>query len=435
MRRIIILLCSFLFASICQEGYAQTKYDELVDKVSSWISDTQPSGEGQKRVKTKTIEFPSFGYSVELDLSRGDLFPGSCFKVFNSDNVLTFDGVVSSIDNPVSLKGKQIGTNGVELLGSFRISNTPEGQFELKPRKAGELSITTSSVDFIIASDCGNPVIISALEKIVAVCGESRNSDFLCVSSSMSGIRPQNALDTDIRSILKSLSKNVTVSYKDKAFKGTVSPIAIEAKPISFVLKDGTCSFHDGKSVSIKESGDNYVMTITGDSSNNTGSESTYMVPKSSISEDKLWSEKDFIKQSLAYQKQQEQSLSSTKPVASSTNNPSSDNNSSKSSTSGLSTNKSESSGNGWLEYLIIAAIILIPILFIRRLIHARDCPHCGRKHAMVDVDKQFMGTAYEKREQQPDGKYVNVHYNKYKTIRQCKYCGYQDYDITEEKG
>ena len=68
MRRIILLLCSFLSASICLEGYAQTKYDELVGKVSTWISDTQPSGEGQKRVKTKTIEFPSFGLHLKSGL-------------------------------------------------------------------------------------------------------------------------------------------------------------------------------------------------------------------------------------------------------------------------------------------------------------------------------------------------------------------------------
>lgn len=53
----------------------------------------------------------------------------------------------------------------------------------------------------------------------------------------------------------------------------------------------------------------------------------------------------------------------------------------------------------------------------------------------MVDVNKVNLGKAYVKKERQPDGMYAEIHCNRYKIIRRCRYCGYEDCKLTNEKG
>lgn len=167
MHKIIFLLLVFLGGSLNYEICAQTKFEEQESKVSLWVSDTYQPIETQGKVKTKTIKYSSWGYSIEIDLSKKKIFPGSRLKIFNADKILTFDGVVTSVESPLSLKGRMLGENGIEFLGSFVVSNTPEGWLELKPNKAENIAISASAVDYILASDFGNQVIVNLTEKII----------------------------------------------------------------------------------------------------------------------------------------------------------------------------------------------------------------------------------------------------------------------------
>lgn len=429
MHKIIFLLLVFLGGSLNYEICAQTKFEEQESKVSLWVSDTYQPIETQGKVKTKTIKYSSWGYSIEIDLSKKKIFPGSRLKIFNADKILTFDGVVTSVESPLSLKGRMLGENGIEFLGSFVVSNTPEGWLELKPNKAENIAISASAVDYILASDFGNQVIVNLTEKIIVIDGKSSNCDFSCISAPMYEVKPQAVLDVDIRAVLDSISNNVTVFYEGRTFNGSVTTEAIDLNPVTYLRGTGILTYDDGKTVSIKRSAGNYVMTISGDPQINSGNETCYTVPIFLMSEDNLWSEKEFIQRAVAYQEQQEEAHSMSELVSSSQAKALEDSKVSKSSSG------SSSGCSTFEEILVICLIFLGVILYILHLIHARDCPNCGKTHAMVDVNKVNLGKAYVKKERQPDGTYAEIHCNRYKIIRRCRYCGYEDCKLTNEKG
>lgn len=318
MHKIIFLLLVFFGGSLNYEICAQTKFEEQESKVSLWVSDTYQPIETQGKVKTKTIKYSSWGYSIEIDLSKKKIFPGSRLKIFNADKILTFDGVVTSVEGPLSLKGRMLGENGIEFLGSFVVSNTPEGWLELKPNKAENIAISASAVDYILASDFGNQVIVNLTEKIIVIDGKSSNCDFSCISAPMYEVKPQAVLDVDIRAVLDSISNNVTVFYEGRTFNGSVTTEAIDLNPVTYLRGTGILTYDDGKTVSIKRSAGNYVMTISGDPQINSGRETCYTVPIFLMSEDNLWSEKEFIQRAVAYQEQQEEADSMSELVSSS---------------------------------------------------------------------------------------------------------------------
>lgn len=74
MHKIIFLLLVFLGGSLNYEICAQTKFEEQESKVSLWVSDTYQPIETQGKVKTKTIKYSSWGYSIEIDLSKKRYF-------------------------------------------------------------------------------------------------------------------------------------------------------------------------------------------------------------------------------------------------------------------------------------------------------------------------------------------------------------------------
>lgn len=318
MHKIIFLLLVFLGGSLNYEICAQTKFEEQESKVSLWVSDTYQPIETQGKVKTKTIKYSSWGYSIEIDLSKKKIFPGSRLKIFNADKILTFDGVVTSVESPLSLKGRMLGENGIEFLGSFVVSNTPEGWLELKPSKAENIAISASAVDYILASDFGNQVIVNLTEKIIVIDGKSSDCDFSCISAPVYEVKPQAVLDVDIRAVLDSISNNVTVFYEGRTFNGSVTTEAIDLNPVTYLRGTGILTYDDGKTVSIKRSAGNYVMTISGDPQINSGNETCYTVPIFLMSEDNLWSEKEFIQRAVAYQEQQEEAHSMSELVSSS---------------------------------------------------------------------------------------------------------------------
>ena len=425
MRKVFIIILALCFDSLYSGILAQTTFDEQEGKISRWLSDIHQPSEICSKVKTKHIKYKSWGYSIEVDLSKKEIFPGSNIKIFDADNKLILDGTVTSTESPIAVKGRRSGAdNEIELLGSFAISNTPEGGLELKPNKAADIAISTSTVDYILASDFGNPVIINTAEKIITLKEKSMGRGFSCIVAQAPEIQPQTAMDIDIRAMLGSMSNNITVFYEGRTFNGKVKAEVIDLNPVTYLMETGTLSYDDGKIVSITKSSGNYVMTISGDPQINSGEETCYTVPISSIPENDLWSEEEFIRRAAAYQEQLEETHSVSESVSSALTKASED------------SDPGASSGGSTLDGIMFLLLIFIGVAsYVHHLIHARDCPHCGKTHAMIDVNKINIGKAYVKKERQPDGTYAEVHCNRYKTIRRCRYCGYEDCKLTNEKG
>lgn len=76
-------------------------------------------------------------------------------------------------------------------------------------------------------------------------------------------VKPQAVLDVDIRAVLDSISNNVTVFYEGRTFNGSVTTEAIDLNPVTYLRGTGILTYDDGKTVSIKRSAGNYVMTIS----------------------------------------------------------------------------------------------------------------------------------------------------------------------------
>ena len=405
---------------------AQNVFSDMQAEVDMWKSDALSADDKLSKTKQKKIKYD--GYVVEASFAKDELALGQIISIVDATNNTLLSGKVLSTEEPVSVQGIAYNGNGTEKLGTFEISNTSEGSFSFKPRKSEGLTIKCTSLVYVIASDAGNPVIINIKSKKLASRDKSSRNGYESLSASLPvSIQPDR--ENEVENILSALSNEIHIQWADRIFDGEVK--ASGSSPVKFTTLVGTCTYDNGKTVTVTKSGANLTMGIT----NPSGNTENYVVPASNLDEQAWWSEKEFIKLATAYQKQLEETTSSSNRALPSSHQLSSNNTPKKTSASDTTSNHSESEGNSLITFLVITAIILTLILYIRHLIHARDCSHCGKKHAMVDIDKQFMGTAYEKREQQSNGKYINVHHNKYKIVRKCRYCGHEDYKMTEEKG
>ena len=422
--KFFVLIVPMILISTCAN--AQNVFSDMQAEVDAWKSNALSADDNTSKTKQKKIKYDN--YSVEASFAKDDLVSGQVISIFDAAQHTLLSGKVISTETPVSVQGITYDENGTEKLGTFEISNTSDGSFSFKPRKSDDLTIKCTSLVYVIASDAGNPVIINTKSKVLASRDKSSRNGYESLSASLTAsIQPDKQID--VENILLALSNKIRIQWEDRVFEGKVR--ANGSSPVKFTTLFGTCTYENGKTVTVAKSGTNLTMKIT-DPSGNT---ENYVIPASNLDEQTWWSEKEFIKLADAYQKQLEKTSSSSNKVTSSSQKITSDSTPNKSSASSASSDNFDSKGSVLIAFLIIAAIILAPILFIRHLIHAHDCPHCGKKHAMYECDRQYMGQSKKETVKQYDGKYAQVYSNKYKIVRKCKYCGYMDYQITEEKG
>lgn len=413
MKILFVLIASITLIST--NANAQNIFSNMQAEVETWKSDALTADDTPSKAKQKKVKYDN--YTLETFFVKDDLVLGQPISIVDAGKSTLLSGKVLSIETPVSVQGIANDGNGNEKLGTFEISNTSDGSLSFKPRQSDALIIKCTSLSYIIASDAGNPVIINTQSKTLATRDNSSRNGYESLSAGIpTSIQPDGQVE--VGSILSSLSSKVLIQWEDRTFEGKVK--AEGSSPVKFITLSGKCSYDNGKTVSVSQSGSTLTMNVT-DPSGNTES---YVIPTSNLDEQLWWSEKDFIKQAELYKKQQEEArkASASSKTASSGSVASLKSNQSTSSSPSSSSSSDDDSDKGVI--FILVAVIIYILYKIISWWHSKKCPHCGKRFCLRTIDEEDLGITKSKREKQSDGSYATIHYHKVKYIKQCKHCG-----------
>ena len=420
-----LILSTTLIVASFHTISAQTHYESVKSEIESIKTSIKEVNSNNSKVKLKDTKFSSFDYTINAYFVKDDIVEGLPITILNKGKETLFEGKVLSNATPLSALGVYYESNGLQKVGEFVLSNSSDGSLIFKPRRAENIIVSSKSLSYVIGSNNHNPVIIDLRDKTLVGQNQNTRSGYKSLYSKISITDPNSI---DIQKTLMSLSQNVIVEWDDRTFEGTVSPY-ISGNQVLFNYKSGTCIYKDGRKITVRQTNSMLEMSVAAPGAKDI----KYSVPLSMISEDLWWSETEVAKQAEKYEQQkraESEAKSSNKTNTNSTTSSSQSKQNIKDSESSASDSGSDSDDDDWILKVIIAVVIL---LLIRHELHKRDCPKCHKRHAMRDVDKQYMGASSAENVKQSDGRYKKVIHNKYKIIRECKYCGYQDFVEKEE--
>lgn len=297
---VVILLASLSYA------VAQPHFADMDMCINQFMEDVTKEAVAPKRAKHKIIDFSKKGYIIEGLLHKDTLVQNQVLTIKSHDGNIILYGRYSSVNGKNTITGRhqyKIGDKTVSVYGTFAFSNTSDGQFVLKRRKAKELSV--QNVDIIAYS--------GYYQSYPAVLCKSQEKDdigdyWLHIAGDAFGVKefavkaPKKDIFEkgyeDIYSLLLSDFEDAMILYQTDEFKGSVKCADVMGSGcISFTPLEGEKrSLINNEIVSINKIGSQYAMNVTSPRDDKSVSEKIFFLPDNFVIElDSLWNMDYFI--------------------------------------------------------------------------------------------------------------------------------------------
>ena len=297
---VVILLASLSYA------VAQPHFADMDMCINQFMEDVTKEAGVPKKAKHKVIDCSKKGYIIEGLLYKGTLVQNQVLTIKSHDGNIILYGRYSSVNGKNTITGRhqyKIGDKTVSVSGTFAFSNTSDGQFVLKRRKAKELSV--QDVDIIAYS--------GYYQSYPAVLCKSQEKDdigdyWLHIAGDAFGVKefavkaPKKDIFEkgyeDIYSLLLSDFEDAMILYQTDEFKGSVKCADVMGSGcISFTPLEGEKrSLINNEIVSINKIGSQYAMNVTSPRDDKSVSEKIFFLPDNFVIElDSLWNMDYFI--------------------------------------------------------------------------------------------------------------------------------------------
>lgn len=297
---VVILLASLSYA------VAQPHFADMDMCINQFMEDVTKEAVAPKRAKHKIIDCSKKGYIIEGLLHKDTLVQNQVLTIKSHDGNIILYGRYSSVNGKNTITGRhqyKIGDKTVSVYGTFAFSNTSDGQFVLKRRKAKELSV--QDVDIIAYS--------GYYQSYPAVLCKSQEKDdigdyWLHIAGDAFGVKefavkaPKKDIFEkgyeDIYSLLLSDFEDAMILYQTDEFKGSVKCADVMGSGcISFTPLEGEKrSLINNEIVSINKIGSQYAMNVTSPRDDKSVSEKIFFLPDNFVIElDSLWNMDYFI--------------------------------------------------------------------------------------------------------------------------------------------
>lgn len=201
-----------------------------------------------KGAKKKTIEFQRQGYYLMGMFEKGKLAEGqevSFCSTLDLSSVF-LDGIVQyDATGKIKITGRKYdkADDGRENVtyGIFSISNSEDGMFCYKPKKAETLSISVDEPHYFFSYYLNSPVAVCVVKpQCIVVEGRSEEFPYDRINAPLKNEDIlANGYDA-IVPLLLSIHKNITIVDGAETFRGEVWPEQLKNGSIKFVLGFGT---------------------------------------------------------------------------------------------------------------------------------------------------------------------------------------------------
>lgn len=297
---VVILLASLSYA------VAQPHFADMDMCINQFMEDVTKEAGVPKKAKHKVIDCSKKGYIIEGLLYKGTLVQNQVLTIKSHDGNIILYGRYSSVNGKNTITGRhqyKIGDKTVSVYGTFAFSNTSDGQFVLKRRKAKELSV--QDVDIIAYSGYYQSypaVLCKSQEKDdigdywLHIAGEAFGVKEFAVKAPKKDIFEKGY--EDIYSLLLSDFEDAMILYQTDEFKGSVKCADVMGSGcISFTPLEGEKrSLINNEIVSINKIGSQYAMNVTSPRDDKSVSEKIFFLPDNFVIElDSLWNMDYFI--------------------------------------------------------------------------------------------------------------------------------------------
>lgn len=297
---VVILLASLSYA------VAQPHFADMDMCINQFMEDVTKEAVAPKRAKHKIIDFSKKGYIIEGLLYKGTLVQNQVLTIKSHDGNIILYGRYSSVNGKNTITGRhqyKIGDKTVSVYGTFAFSNTSDGQFVLKRRKAKELSV--QDVDIIAYSGYyqSYPAVLCKFHGRngvryywLHIAGDAFGVKEFAVKVPQKDILEKGY--EDIYSLLLSDFEDAMILYQTDEFKGSVKCADVMGSGcISFTPLEGEKrSLINNEIVSINKIGSQYAMNVTSPRDDKSVSEKIFFLPDNFVIElDSLWNMDYFI--------------------------------------------------------------------------------------------------------------------------------------------
>lgn len=297
---VVILLASLSYA------VAQPHFADMDMCINQFMEDVTKEAGVPKKAKHKVIDCSKKGYIIEGLLYKGTLVQNQVLTIKSHDGNIILYGRYSSVNGKNTITGRhqyKIGDKTVSVYGTFAFSNTSDGQFVLKRRKAKELSV--QDVDIIAYSGYyqSYPAILCKFHGRngvryywLHIAGDAFGVKEFAVKVPQKDILEKGY--EDIYSLLCSDFEEAMILYRTDEFKGRVKCAdAMGSGCVSFTPLEGEKrSLINNEIVSINKIGSQYTMNVTSPRDDKSVSEKIFFLPDNFVIElDSLWNMDYFI--------------------------------------------------------------------------------------------------------------------------------------------
>lgn len=295
MKKILLSLTALMIYST---AFAQLTYRYYDEKVEQWhksiYKDNLTNG-----AKEKTIDFPQFHYCITGSFTKGILTDGQTVRIYatESDPFLVLEGKVSYLANRLVVKGVKYtydGKHTTKTYGSFYVSNCADNTMIYKPKKAGELCIADSEIEYFkgFYLDCPTIVCVS-LNPYIAVDGKTGGRGYIEYAAPLQQLKISEIGYDRPYDLLLTTKDNAIMNWDSGlSFRGAVIPKITDEGLITFTLLSGEkTGFSQGyRTIKVIEDGNKIRMQLENDPKNTTLYEETiYVADKSLIPLESYW--------------------------------------------------------------------------------------------------------------------------------------------------
>ena len=291
-------LITFITISwICLSVSSQNNFADIEKEVDSWLQSVNPS----YAINTKgyrSIDFTNHNYSIYGNVVKGILCEGTTAKFYDTHSFepkLLLEGRVSYNAGRLVIEGIRYlttskGTNAI--YGTFYVCNMDDFTMNLKPKKAAELRIKNSGVEYLkgLYRD-RNFIVRMKNDNTVFLDRKKEGKSFSFLSADVPNVIINDDGSFDIYQILLQVKDGVTMHWDNGViFKGKVKTIPIEDDIIAFLSLEGQKTLGQYMASVILKDGD-IVFSQNYDSDHNKllSNETWYVKDNGLISEEDYW--------------------------------------------------------------------------------------------------------------------------------------------------
>lgn len=303
MRKTIITLLSLC---ISMAVFGQAEYNKIKKQADMWYNYTVSQDVIPKGAKYKTIDYPLLHYCVTGYFLKGVLAEGSIVEFFNTESTpkLILCGQVSYVANKLLIKGVRYeeSQNGIcSTYGSFYISNSADNIMIYKDKKANELKITDSDIEYYLGYYRNNPTAVRIKQTpSIAIEGRGGTYSYNDFSAPLEKESIKRIGYNKVNDLLLATSKNIMMHWNNGSFKdfnGVVLPRALEDGRVFFVHLTGARSGYASgpKSIRVYEDFGKLCMELNDNPTSQLKKETIIIADKNTIDVDSYWNMRTYL--------------------------------------------------------------------------------------------------------------------------------------------